>query len=88
MQADGTDRHVGEHDGDILVLAKALERLLCAPIEHQRLFEAVLAVEDISQIGVQPCQSLPVPLALEDLSRDLRPIERFLIPAQINERLE
>ena len=70
------------------MLAKALERLLCAPIEHQRLFEAVLAVEDISQIGVQPCQSLPVPLALEDLSRDLRPIERFLIPAQINERLE
>src|SRR5437899_8916659 len=62
------DGQIIKNESKIVRRVEPLKRLLRAAIEHQRFLKAILAVQDVAQIGVQASQSQFIPLRFEYFS--------------------
>ena len=89
VQADLAGGHVLQRDGHVLgLVADAGKRRVGALVPFQGLFKAVLTVENVAHVGVQPRQPEVVAVFEKNVSGSLRAGERFVIPAQVNQGLE
>src|SRR5690349_8682924 len=68
-QTDITNSEVIQENGKIICRFEPLKRLLTALVEHESFFEAVLTMQDVPQIGVQPSQSQLITLCFEYFAR-------------------
>ena len=79
VQANQTDRHVAEDDGDSFHILVRQQALIGALVLGDRFFKSVLTVIDVADVDVQPGKTPLVVKACEYLPGSFRGVERLVI---------
>ena len=88
VQADEADGKVAQRNRHVGWSPDPRQRPLGAAIERQRFFEAILTIEDVGQVGIEPRESEPIARTFENRAGPPRPRLRGRVPAEIDERLQ
>ena len=88
VEADLHDRHVAERGRHVLRLADAGQLLVRAFVQHERFREAVLPVQDVADVAVEPGEAELVAVAFVDRARLGGPRQRLVVAAEADQALQ